>query len=160
MYQVTRKSFKGDMLQLTDDSQKNEWYFIEDKCQPFAKDIKVGDSISIRHDTIQQDGKSKKRITFLTKEKDGGGTAEAAIPGAGAPVQKKAEFKPYGQKSKRESEKISRLSVLSSTSNIVSALIEKEALPLDDLAELFNATDELFTKLMDRVNLNLPEDSE
>lgn len=152
------------MLQLTDASQQTEWYFLDEKVVRFAKDIKVGDSIAMSFDTFQDEGKTKKKITYLNKEADGGGSADAAAPGAGAPAevvskyQKKEGFKPYGAKGKRESEKITRLSVLSSVSNIVSALIEAEAFDVKDLDTVVGVTDDLFTQALERVNKDLPED--
>jgi hypothetical protein len=157
------------MLQLNVDGTP-KWYFLDEKVKGFAEKIKVGDTVSVTTTSFVDatDGNKKKdKIIFLTKEADGGASEEAAQPGAGAPASvtekyqnQKKEFKPYGAKSPRESEKITRLSVLSSTVQIVSSMVEKEVDGLKDVEEIFGLTEDLYTRLLDKVNLDLPENEQ
>lgn len=137
MYRVVKKSFKGDMLQLSEETQTDEqakWFFLTPAVQKFAVTIKKGDSI----DVVTEDKGDKK---YISRINTGKGSAERT-PTAEAPT--KTWSKPastWGQKSPEESEKISRLSLLSSTATIVASL------GLKDTTEVLGAIDVVYEKL-------------
>lgn len=117
MYTLIKKSSNGKMFQLQETGKadsKPVWYYLANHVLKFAETVKEADSFGI------QTEKKHMKDYIIRIEK---GTSEAPKNTNGAskepwkPAPKK-EWTPY-QKSPEESEKITRLSVLSSAANIV-----------------------------------------
>jgi len=115
---VMAVSSNGNMFKLEklDEKDGYVWYFLGDNVKGFAKTIKVGEDIDVKVEEIN----SQKTITFITKKTSTLVNSKVFIGGEGKTTEKKS-WTPY-QKSPEESEKIKRLSILSSVCTAVSAI--------------------------------------
>lgn len=146
-YKVTKKSFKGDMLLLNEvgkESEKGKWYFLSEPVQAFAKKINVGAGSELETIETEQRGKD----TYITKLKTSG-DSQAVVHRPTYQGSAPAKNTSWGQKSPEESEKITRLSVLSSVSNIVAQL------QLTDVEEIKKVSSELFRSFLAEIKNGL-----
>lgn len=149
-YKVTKKSFKGDMLLLNEvgkENEKGKWYFLSEAVQAFAKKINLGAGSEIESIETEQRGKD----TYITKFKTSGDVNSVKRPTYTSESSASSSKGTWGQKSPEESEKITRLSVLSSVSNIVAQL------QISDVEEIKKVTCELYHTLLNEVKSNLSQ---
>jgi hypothetical protein len=161
MYKITRKSFKGDMVELQsadNATEKPKWYFLDEKVQTYSKNLKKGDTVNAK---FIQKGKDSV-ITYITK----GGESDVQSPAStDKPTSSYKSYPKYqsnnatqkpawGQKSPEESERITRLSVLSSTVAIVAALKEVT------VENVYEITEGLFDALLSKVKETKTENLE
>lgn len=146
-YKVAKKSFKGDMLLLNEvgkESEKGKWYFLTEAVQSFAKKLNVSAGSELESIETEQRGKD----TYITKLK-ANGESPASVYKPTTAYQQSSAKSSWNQKTPEESEKITRLSVLSSVSNIVAQL------QLTDVEEIKKVSTELFRSFLAEIKNGL-----
>ncbi len=118
-YKVAKKSFKGNMLLLEKDGAKGKWYFLSTPVEAYAKSSGVEVGTEVEDIQTEQRGKD----TYITKLSIKGGSSVKSPTNDNTSTSSGGSngYRPsYGSKSPEESEKITRLSVLSSVATILS----------------------------------------
>lgn len=146
-YRVVKKSFKGNMLCLAEESQSDEeakWYFLTPPVKSFASKVKAGDVIA----DIKTENKGKDTYISRLEVTKNGFITPPSKEGNSSGYQTQRY---YNQKSPEENERITRLSVLSSTATIVASFISRNDVDYENLIAL---TGEVFDALVGKVKEN------